>query len=83
MSARQAALLLSGCPLTVGAFALPALAGIVLLQYRGLVLRSCGLTSSRDKLQKLRRRCRCRGAALALPDLAWLVDALRLRAAIE
>jgi hypothetical protein len=83
---RRAATLVSGCLLTVGAFALSALAGIVLLQCRGLVLRSlsCGSTSSRDKLQKLRRRrCRCRGAALAPSDLAWLVVDLRLCAAIE
>ena len=82
---RRAALLVSGCLLTVGAFALPALAGIMLLQCRGLMLRSlsCGSTSSRNKLQKLRRRCRCRGAALAPPDLGLLVDDLRLCAAIE
>ena len=82
---RRAALLVSGCLLTVGAFALSALAGIMLLQCRGLVLRSlsCGSTSSHNKLQKLRRRCRCRGAALAPADLGWLVEDLRLCAAIE
>ena len=50
---RRAALLVSGCLLTVGAFALPALAGIMLLQCCGLVLRSlsCGSTSRHDKLQ--------------------------------
>ena len=57
--------------------ALTALAGNFLFQRCACGQRTASDSSGNELPELHRRRRRCGGAALALPDLGWLADALR------